>query len=402
MKILFIGSLCSTRFYKEGLKNGIRFDNAALILQKKLINALTLNKSNVDYLLTAPNISFRDKKILPREIFSLNSTKNCLSVGFLNIPGLKQLYLYQKSNDIIKNVENIDVILVYSIQSHLLRWACQYKKHNPTTKIVLIVTDLPEYMSSNKGIIYLLMKKIESKLVKYNIDAIDGYILLSSAMQDKLTHSHDKSIIIEGIASNPKKTPIINRKDLNLFKICYTGSLTERYGVKNLIDAFLLTECTNYRLIICGSGGLEKYILQCSEKDKRIIYKGQLSPHEVHEQQILSDLLINPRDSSDEYNKYSFPSKTIEYLQSGTPCLICKMESIPNEYFNYCYSVNNMTIETIKKAIIDISSKSANERKKLGLQAKEFIDSNKNELVQGKKIIQFLEKLSCRNLHHSN
>lgn len=32
-----------------------------------------------------------------------------------------------------------------------------------------------------------------------------------------------------------------------------------------------------------------------------------------------SEILVNPRNDNNEFTKYSFPSKVIEYLGSGTP-----------------------------------------------------------------------------------
>ena len=52
-------------------------------------------------------------------------------------------------------------------------------------------------------------------------------------------------------------------------------------------------------------------------------------------------LLINLRNPEDKYTKYSFPSKTFEYMVSGTPFFTTKLEGIPSEYYNYLYCIDS-------------------------------------------------------------
>ena len=41
---------------------------------------------------------------------------------------------------------------------------------------------------------------------------------------------------------------------------------------------------------------------------------------------------MNPRSADAEYTKYSFPSKTIEYLATGVPVVMNRLPGIPEEY----------------------------------------------------------------------
>ena len=38
---------------------------------------------------------------------------------------------------------------------------------------------------------------------------------------------------------------------------------------------------------------------------------------------------VNPRQNNEEFTKYSFPSKTMEYLASGVPVVAYKLDGIP-------------------------------------------------------------------------
>ena len=61
--------------------------------------------------------------------------------------------------------------------------------------------------------------------------------------------------------------------------------------------------------------------------------------------------MINPRSTLDDFTKYSFPSKTIEYMYSGTPLLTTRLKGIPNEYFDFVFSAENNTEEFFDAAI---------------------------------------------------
>ena len=60
-------------------------------------------------------------------------------------------------------------------------------------------------------------------------------------------------------------------------------------------------------------------IIACSKKDNRIVFKGMVPNKIVVEDQLKATLLVNPRPSIGEFTRYSFPSKNMEYMVSGTP-----------------------------------------------------------------------------------
>jgi len=103
-------------------------------------------------------------------------------------------------------------------------------------------------------------------------------------------------------------------------------------------------------------------------------------------------VLINPRRPDGGITKYSFPSKTMEYLLSGTPMIGYKLEGIPEEYYSYYYTVNDLNESTLVNAMRDVMSKSQNELNQKARIAFNFIQENKTSKVQVPKIIDFLAK----------
>ena len=104
-------------------------------------------------------------------------------------------------------------------------------------------------------------------------------------------------------------------------------------------------------------------------------------------------LLVNPRTPEGEFTKYSFPSKTMEYMASGVPVLMYRLPGIPEEYFNYCYKVEDVGETALTKAIEDVLNKSSEELANMGKSAREFILEHKNPIAQMGKVVEFIKAL---------
>lgn len=91
---------------------------------------------------------------------------------------------------------------------------------------------------------------------------------------------------------------------------------------------------------------------------------------------------------------YSFPSKTIEYMASGTPVLMTKLKCLPKEYYQYLYFIDSETPEGIRDKVIEFFNKTEDERVEFGLRASEFILNNKTAPVQAARIIDFIKNLN--------
>ena len=79
-------------------------------------------------------------------------------------------------------------------------------------------------------------------------------------------------------------------------------------------------------------------------------------------------------------------------MASGTPVLMTKLKGVPEEYFNYVYTIEDETSVGVEKVLKDIFSKKDDELSAFGKRAKEFVETNKNKTVQAKKILDFLKE----------
>jgi len=406
MHIIFLSGL-----FPDSIKNEIEKNSkgviqyAANLLQwnfvKGLDNFCNLSLINLPFVGSYP---FFYKKLFTKT-FHFQHTKNSsdINLGFLNLFLIKNIHRFIKVKKQLyrileSNISSEDIyIICYAIHSPFLYALSNAKKKYLNVKTCLIAPDLPQYMSENSNIFYFLFNKINSFFIKKSLKQVDSFVLLSQYMNMELNIQEKPFIVIEGIFDNldsiETKFDIKRYEDNNRKIIFYSGTLAYRYGIINLLNAFQEIKNDDYELWICGNGNSKLEIIKRAGKDNRIKYLGQLPYEKVLHLQTIATVLVNPRTSEGEYTKYSFPSKTIEYMASGTPCIIYKLKGIPSEYYNYCNIIEKKGIDALKEKIIEICELDVTIRKVLGQKAKRFIIENKNPYYQCSKIIQMLKTI---------
>ena len=124
--------------------------------------------------------------------------------------------------------------------------------------------------------------------------------------------------------------------------------------------------------------------------DSRIEYRGLVPTDEVRVLQKKVTVLVNPRHSTEEFTKYSFPSKTLEYMASGTPVLMSPLPSMPEEYKQYLYLFEDESVNGMKLMIEKVCSLSILELNDKGTSAKIFVHNYKSSKEQIKKILKLI------------
>lgn len=309
---------------------------------------------------------------------------------FLRIPKkIKEFYFEIKKGEILKE---IDIVFAYEMHIPFLFCLYKIKKINPKIKTVLICPDLSIYMdlnSKNKFFKHLL-KRIESKIARILLKNIDGYILFTEQMQSYFAEFNKPYVVVEGVYRDKYSLANVPKKPF----IMHAGSLHYNVGIEELIEAFEQLQNKEIELWFFGSGAMDDYIKVKAKNNNRIKHMGFVDPKELFEYEKKATLLVNVRNPKEEYTKYSFPSKTFEYLASGTPFLSTDLPGIPSEYKKYIYLIPDNNIETIKIGLENILDLREEERYKYGQRAREYVIKNKNKIVQSKKIIDFLSNLS--------
>jgi len=332
--------------------------------------------------------------------FKINKRANSVNIGFLNLPIIKMYSRYKNTKkELIKTLSQFNgktIIIIYSVNSPFLKSSLDVKKAHPNVEICLIVPDIPEHMSDSKNFFYQLLKRIDGIFIEKALKEVESFVLLSDYMTEPLQIDRQPYVRIEGIY-NPSDSPSSVLKEKNK-TILYSGTLARRYGVRNLIEAFREIDNANYRLWICGDGDCREEIQNLVKVDNRVTYFNQIPRSEVLILQKKATVLVNPRTSEGEFTKLSFPSKILEYLASGTPCIMHPLKGIPDEYFPYCYISDVENAKGLKDMILTVCEKDQLELDKFGEKAKQFIEKHKNPTTQVKKIYDMLMTTSRKDL----
>jgi len=309
-------------------------------------------------------------------------------IGSINLPILKQLWriiaLRLKLSFLISKTNPPITIFLYSLYLPFLVAIRGLKKN---IKIICIVTDLPEYYDLERvGILRKILRYVNSRIIYNNLNRINGYIMLTKHMSNVLGVENKPQIVIEGIIDPELHIKTCHEKKENA--ILYSGTLNYKYGIKDFLDSFRMLRNTSINLWICGAGEAKKYIVNASKIDPRIKYFGILNWSDLSLLQQRARFLINPRKNIGEYTKYSFPSKMMEYLASGTPVIAYKLDGIPEEYNPYVYWLVPGNKESIASQLELLIAKSNDELNEFGNAARNFVLAKKNQDVQALKIIE--------------
>lgn len=249
-----------------------------------------------------------------------------------------------------------------------------------------IVTDLPDMLGGGR---------FSKGLANFVIRHCTHYVLLTQAMNDYLNHDRKPYVILEGqsdIAMKAKK-PSLEEKIQP--RVClYAGGVSKQYGLPQLVDGFLNADLPNAQLHIYGPGDYVEDLKKLD--DPRVFYGGMLLSSEIVEKERQATLLVNPRPTHEEYVKYSFPSKTMEYMASGTPVLTTVLPGMPKEYYPHVFFIKEETPEGITKALKEVLSNSDEALLEKGELARAFVLDTRNNVVQAGKILEMLKKQKGR------
>lgn len=397
--MIFIGSIYPQSVLDYILKEGTHADFAANTFQSGIVEGLQKYYKEM-YVITSPVTStfpHSKQKKYAKLLGELTLSRNIPFIfpGFVNFPLIKLLSEYFRVRKALKNKLTVEeTVYIYALHTPFLLAA--YSLRNRISKVCVIVPDLPDHMSHNRGILRKCLKIINKKIINKCLNAFQYHVLFSRFMEPELPLLNKNWIVVEGMYSASEITPI---KKESCNTILYTGIISSQYGVFDLIEAFHQIKGDDYRLWLCGScpNEIEK-LISYTRKDSRIKYLGMLNKDEVRILQVRATLLVNPRHSTEEFTKFSFPSKTMEYLASGTPTLMCKLPAIPPEYDEYLLYFDDESISGFTKKIEEVCNMPAEDREQRGSSAKQFILDNKNCYIQAKRIFDMVEKDDSKDL----
>ena len=262
-----------------------------------------------------------------------------------------------------------------------------------------IITDFVDLLNEKrKHILDRLLYAYRTKRFYKQFNYTDLFVLLTERMQDKLNIGQRRVVIMEGLCDYSlikagSKAHLRSNEHVFSNEIVYTGIISKQFGLDNLVNGFIDAKLNGAQLCLYGSGDYVEELIEICKIHPQIEYHQPIPNEEVLKVQRKARFLVNPRPVSDEYTQYSFPSKTVEYMTSGRPVITTKLPCITSEYYPYLFFFSDDTREGICSSLIKLYSLNEEVILTKGTKAKLFVEKEKNNYIQIRKIVDELASI---------
>lgn len=350
-------------FYHKMIKSVSLYENVEVISHRPFAKGIVLPPVDDDH---DDRVPYHYTKIKNNRLYKLLKEKK---------------EIVRLTTDVMDSYLQKDIVIVVDcLRRNLLKAALRIK-HKYHVPVIGMLTDNPYNLTgaSTRG---------SEKTIK-RAQKLDGYLALSKGLLKAYEVSNKPNYIFEGIVediTSYKKEPLGEY-------FGFAGSLYERYGVKNLIEAFKGTE-KRVNLVVLGSGPLRNYVTEASQCDSRILYLSQLGKNKTYaiEQHAIAN--INPRPLDEILDQQSIPSKMLEYLASGVPTISTMHPRLYDLFKKDVFWIEDSSVEGIQKTLVNFLNAPQGEKTKKALSAKTKVYSMFGSLVQGEGIAHFLKSFN--------
>ena len=396
MRILYIGSICNeSEFEATNNRSKVKVSSApqhfeaAILKGLSSVQGVNLTCISAECIATYPNGC---KFFLSERIDNLENGLTTTITPAINLPFLKPIMHAKAVGKMVekwlrenKNTNDKCVFLYgfYTAVAEKTLKIC--KKYG--CKCFTMITDMPSVaLTEHKGLKGYFKAKAREHTVKVQ-GLADGYVFITKQMADVVAPGkpfHVMEVLVD--------TSIVNNAECgNKQKaLMYAGTLYKKYGVDTLIEVYEQLD-TDYELWIMGAGDYEEEIRKKADNNPRIKFFGVVSREEVLRREQEASLLLNIRNPKDEYTKYSFPSKMIEYMLSGTPVFTTKLPGFPADYDEHLYYNEEYTKDGLIRDLKKVLLLPEEELQEKGRRASEFVRNNKSCEIQMSKIVEFIK-----------
>lgn len=396
-RILVLSTVCSGDFYRQLISMRTK---PALDTQQKfmlsIVEGLAENGDvKVDCISVVPvsRSNYPEKKFrqFTEEVNGITFTY----VGFTNFPIIKNVTAaasMKKAAVRYYSEHKTDEIYVIAdgLSAEASEAALALKKKGVGN--AAIVTDIPliaETMGGRVGIRAAYSRfygtRANRLLLRY-----DRYVLLSEYMNEVVNPDRKKPfMVMECIVDPDLFERAAVQPDSEKPSVLYAGKFYRECGVVEFARAAKELKDTCEIWLYGGHGDCTDELEQLARENPNLRIHGIVPLEEILGLEKACTLLINPRFAEEEFSKYSFPSKTAEYMLSGTPVMMYRLPSLPKEYEEHVYIIEEEGT-TLAESIKNVLERPASELREKGIEASRYIRENKNRTIQAKRILEFI------------
>lgn len=262
------------------------------------------------------------------------------------------------------------------------------------TPVVGVLTDVPQHRPAVGNLATRMRSAAASLAARSWLPLFDAYLLLTEPMNDLVNPRGLPHLVMEGLVdANPSLeivAPDHAYDDHGTRVLLYTGSTHKVYGLPQLIQAFMDLNPPRWELHICGQGDMDGELRGLAERHRNLVFHGVVPNRESVERQEHATLLVNPRPTEAEYTKFSFPSKNMEYMASGTPVLTTALPGMPPDYHQHVFIIQDETVQGYRRALETVTGMPIQVLAQRGASARQFVLSKKNKQAQASRLVDLL------------
>lgn len=385
MHIVYAAATCSDRVYAQLFAHTEAKPSFQSQKYHRLLIEGLASHTQVDVVATPPaNRKAIDKAVIPVPSHTEGGA-HYHHIWAVRNPGIKALFMGFGTFFKTLRLADKDSVVIVDCLNRVVSLSAFAAARLRGRRCVGIVMDLPDMFHNGK--------KFYRALGNWVIAHCTDYIVLTEATNDYINPTGKPYVVLEGQAdiTMEKRAPSLEKKAKPRV-VLYAGGVSCEYGAEAMVQGFRMADVPDTQLWVYGPGDYVEELTQIGKEDGRIVYGGVLLSSQIVEKEQQATLLINPRPTNEEFVKYSFPSKTMEYMASGTPLLTTVLPGMPKEYHPYVYLLEEETAQGVAEKLREIFALSDEELFQKGARAREFILEEKNNVVQAKKILDMLEK----------
>lgn len=357
-----------------------------------LVAAIRAHDVAVDLVSAAPVSDYPNN---PRRWFSLAQFEEGgvrgLELPFLNILAAKHLTRFAAAWVLgFPRMRSFrpDWIVVHGVHTPFL-WFAVLVAPLVSARVCVILTDPPGVVLPSDGPFRAKLKAVDIGISKAALRRADRVVVLAETLAIDFAPTVP-SMVMEGLWRPDGEAPpagAVPTRDRAT--IVYAGGLREEYGAKALVEAVLGSPRLDVSLELYGSGPLSDWIVEVASRDERVQIPRLVEPDELSAIYARADVLVQPRPVDQHFVRYSFPSKLIEYMASGTPTVSTRLPSIPAEYGEHVIWTGD-SVGELSATLEHVLGMDRDARNALGSSAATFIRDSRSAAPQGKRLVDFL------------
>lgn len=366
--------------------------------QLGLLRELQSHFRSIDVLSITPTKMQRLRKasVSRQHSWQLSDTSKVHALPFVNVLILKQLtcaasIAIQTTSWAFKNRNQRRIVVIYNPISYIAIPALIISKLS-RTRTTMILADVP-FPKEKRGISGIL-KRLEDQTEMRLIQCTDSLICLTRQAADDFGNGRP-ALVVEGGSDESSQDPsnFVENCDGNeaTFRVVFTGSLDEVSGIKLLLDAARLIQEDNIQVHIYGAGPMQSYVEEtASSHPEKIVWHGKVPHSQALLAQQDANVLVSPRLPDGFVTKYTFPSKLLEYLKTGNPVLMNRLEGIGSEYLAFVNIPESVTPESWAREL-EAMATSQNSLDVKASKGARFVHKRKNWREQAIRVAIFLK-----------